>query len=121
MINLIITSAQGAPPVYNQIYDQIVAQIVRGNLSADEILPSVRKVAGELKISVITVRNAYDKLERENFIYSVPAKGYFVKGHGNVKKVSEEHALEKLRSDLPYYKNLGLSLEEFVNLVKKLY
>jgi len=65
-------------PIYDQIYTQIKAQIISGDLKADEPLPSIRGLAKDLRISVITTKRAYDELEKEGFIYTVAAKGCFV-------------------------------------------
>ncbi len=65
-------------PIYDQIYSQIKTQIIRGDLRADEPLPSIRGLAKDLRISVITTKRAYDELEKEGFIYTVAAKGCFV-------------------------------------------
>ncbi len=65
-------------PIYDQIYSQIKAQIIRGDLKVDDPLPSIRGLAKDLRISVITTKRAYDELEKEGFIYTVAAKGCFV-------------------------------------------
>ena len=65
-------------PIYDQIYSQIKAQIISGTLQTDDPLPSIRSLAKDLRISVITTKRAYDELEQECFIYTVPCKGCFV-------------------------------------------
>ena len=65
-------------PIYDQIYSQIKAQIISGAFEADEALPSIRGLAKDLRISVITTKRAYDELEKEGFIYTVAGKGCFV-------------------------------------------
>ena len=65
-------------PIYDQIYSQIKAQIIAGKLSPGEALPSIRALAKDLRISVITTKRAYDELEREGFLTTVPGKGCFV-------------------------------------------
>ena len=65
-------------PIYEQIYAQIKAQIIAGRLSPGEALPSIRALAKDLRISVITTKRAYDELEAEGFIYTLPGKGSFV-------------------------------------------
>ncbi len=65
-------------PIYEQIYTQLKAQIISGALQADEALPSIRNLAKDLRISVITTKRAYDELEREGFLYTVAGKGCFV-------------------------------------------
>ena len=65
-------------PIYDQIYSQIKAQIIAGNLSPGEALPSIRALAKDLRISVITTKRAYDELEADGFLYTVAGKGCFV-------------------------------------------
>ena len=77
-------------PIYDQIYSQIKAQIISGTLKEDEALPSIRNLAKDLRISVITTKRAYDELEKEGFIYTIPAKGCFV-APKNLELLREEH------------------------------
>ena len=74
----IIIRNTGGQPIYEQIYSQLKAQIIAGALSPGEALPSIRALAKDLKISVITTKRAYDELEAEGFLYTVAGKGCFV-------------------------------------------
>ena len=65
-------------PIYDQIYSQIKAQIIAGKLSPGEALPSIRALAKDLRISVITTKRAYDELEADGFLFTVAGKGCFV-------------------------------------------
>ncbi len=76
----ILLDNKGGVPIYDQIYAQIKAQIISGALREDEALPSIRNLAKDLRVSVITTKRAYDELEREGFLYTVPGKGCFVVG-----------------------------------------
>ena len=76
-MNLFIDNKSGAP-IYEQLYNQIKNQILSGALQTDEALPSIRGLARDLRISVITTKRAYDELENEGFIYTLPGKGCFV-------------------------------------------
>lgn len=76
-MNIFIDNKSGLP-IYDQIYTQIKAQIISGALGEDEALPSIRGLAKDLRISVITTKRAYDELEKEGFIYTVAGKGCFV-------------------------------------------
>ncbi len=76
-LNIFINQRDGEP-IYEQIYSQIKAAIISGELSEDEALPSIRSLAKDLRISVITTKRAYDELLRDGFIYTVAAKGCFV-------------------------------------------
>ena len=70
-MNLFIDNKSGAP-IYDQIYTQIKNEILNGNLQPDEALPSIRALARDLRISVITTKRAYDELEKEGFLYARP-------------------------------------------------
>ena len=76
-MELIISNA-GDTPIYQQITDQIKGQILTGKLQAGDALPSMRLLAKELRISVITTKRAYDELEADGFLYTVAGKGCFV-------------------------------------------
>jgi len=88
-VNIFIDNKSGAP-IYEQIYSQIKAQIISGELREEEALPSIRNLAKDLRISVITTKRAYDELEREGFIFTVAAKGCFV-APKNVELLREEN------------------------------
>jgi GntR family transcriptional regulator len=78
-MDIIITN-QSDRPIYEQIMDQIKAQIMNGELKEGDALPSMRLLAKELRISIITTKRAYEELEREGYIESYTGKGSFVKG-----------------------------------------
>ena len=89
-MDIIISNASGVP-IYEQIEEQIKGQIMTGEMAAGDALPSMRVLAKELKISVITTKRAYEDLENDGFIESVIGKGSFVKG------VNSELMMESLR------------------------
>lgn len=74
----IILNNSSMVPIYEQLMNQIKNEIITGSLPADEALPSVRALSGELKISALTVKKAYDKLEEDGFVITVHGKGTFV-------------------------------------------
>ena len=76
-MDIILSNASGKP-IYEQITDQVKEQIMAGTLSAGDALPSMRLLAKELRISVITTKRAYEELERDGFLENVPGKGCFV-------------------------------------------
>ncbi len=76
-MHIFIDNKSGVP-IYEQIYSQIKTQIISGALRENEALPSIRNLAKDLRISVITTKRAYDELEREGFLYTVAGKGSFV-------------------------------------------
>ena len=92
-----IDNKSGAP-IYDQIYTQIKNQIISGQPGPDEMLPSIRNLAKDLRISVITTKRAYEELEKEGFIYTVAAKGCFV-APKNTELLREEH-LKQMESHL---------------------
>lgn len=78
-MDILISNSSGVP-LYEQIEEQIKSQILSGELAEGDALPSMRILAKDLKISIITTKRAYEELERDGFIYSVTGKGSFVKG-----------------------------------------
>ena len=96
-------------PIYEQIYTQLKDQIIRGSLREDDALPSIRNLAKDLRISVITTKRAYDELEQEGFIYTVAGKGCFV-APKNVELLREEN-LKKIESHLAEVLRLAASCE----------
>lgn len=105
-MNIFIDNKSGAP-IYDQIYSQIKDQIINGTLKADEALPSIRNLAKDLRISVITTKRAYDELEREGFIYTIAAKGCFVAPR-NVELLREEN-LKKIEEYMMQIAKLAVS------------
>ena len=121
MINIVISNASDKP-IYQQLFDQISAQIIRGELEQGFCLPPIRTVARELRISVITVKKAWEDLERKGFIDAIAGKGCFVAPQpGELATKRGELAEEKLKKDIGYYKSLGLSLEELQELIRRFY
>ena len=88
-MNILIDNKSGEP-IYNQIYSQIKNQIIGGELAEHELLPSIRGLAKDLRISFITTKRASEELEREGFIYTLPAKGCYV-APKNVELLREEN------------------------------
>lgn len=88
-LTILIDNKSGVP-IYDQIYTQIKNQIMSGAICEDEQLPSIRNLAKDLRISVVTTKRAYDELENEGFVYSIPAKGFFVAAK-NMELLREEN------------------------------
>lgn len=105
-MNIFIDNKSGAP-IYDQIFNQIKSQIISGALKEDEALPSIRNLAKDLKISVVTTKRAYDELEREGFIYTIAAKGCFV-APKNVELIREAN-LRKIEELMAEIGKLGAS------------
>ena len=94
----IIINSSSMVPIYEQIMDQITAQITAGDLKENDILPSVRTLAKDLKISALTVKKAYDNLEQEGYTVTVHGKGTYVAA-ANTERMLEEQRRE-VESDL---------------------
>jgi GntR family transcriptional regulator len=119
----IVISNLSEDPIYQQIYDQICAQIIKGELESDSVLPPIRTVAKELRISVITVKRAWEELEHGGFIYTMAGKGCFVASLHKNQLAKKQMALarEKMEKDVAYYKSLGLTESELIELLQKAY
>ena len=106
-------------PIYEQIRDGLRKLIVTGALSADEKLPSVRALAAQLAINPNTIQRAYNELEGEGYIYSVPGKGSFAAANAaadSPPRAERRTPVRVLHSELRY---LGVSQQELLNLVKE--
>jgi len=119
-IDIIITNT-GEVPIYQQIVDQIKGAVLRGELRANEPLPSIRLLAKELQISVITTKRAYEELEKEGLIYTIPGKGSFVAGldKGELTESKVKLMEEKLREVLGAAELLGLSRTELRRIFER--
>ncbi|QHI72398.1 GntR family transcriptional regulator [Aminipila terrae] len=120
-MNIIISNSNGQP-IYEQIVSQIKNQILTKEIAAGDALPSMRLLAKELKISVITTKRAYEELEKEGFIESYTGKGSFVKAQ-NEEQLKEQHLHEiknKLQEivDLAYVS--GIDLPDIIDILKSL-
>lgn len=119
----ILISNSNKQPIYEQISFQIKEQIIKGELAKDELLPSIRNLAKELQISVITTKRAYEELERDGFIHTVPGKGTFVAGQ-NLNSIKEkkfkmiEEDLIKIVKDS---KMLNISKDELIQSITLIY
>ena len=121
-MELVIRNNSGQP-IYDQISGQIKAQILSGALSPGDALPSIRGLAKDLKISVITTKRAYEELEREGFLTTVPGKGCFVAPQ-NPELVREDtlrRAEEHLSHAVDVAKAGGVTLAELTETLNLLY
>lgn len=118
----IIISNDSGVPIYEQIKNQIKAQIISGDLKEDESLPGMRTLASDLKVSVITTKRAYNDLEQEGYIYSMTGKGSFVK-RLNGEMVRENAITEIERhfyNAMTVAKMAGIKLDELQEILKTL-
>lgn len=105
-MNIFLDNKSGSP-IYDQIYTQIKNLIISGELHENEPLPSIRNLAKDLRISVVTTKRAYDELEKEGFIYTLLAKGCFV-APKNTELLREEN-LKKIEEYLLQIQKLAKS------------
>ena len=121
-MDIIISNSSGKP-IYEQITSQIKSMIISGELKEGDALPSMRLLAQELRISVITTKRAYDDLERDGFIESFTGKGSFV-AQKNVEFIREEQlkaAEEHLKNAVCAAKSSGISRAELEEMLRILY
>ena len=111
-MNILIDNKSGIP-IYDQIYSQIKNHLISGELQQDELLPSIRGLAKDLRISFITTKRAYEELEREGFIYTLPGKGSYV-APKNVELLREEN-LKRIEE----YLEKAVGLAASCNLTKE--
>lgn len=118
-MNIFIDNRSGTP-IYDQIYKQVKNLIISGEVKENDPLPSIRALAKDLRISVVTTKRAYDELEREGFIYTLPAKGCFV-APKNTEMLREEN-LKKIEELIEQIKQLGascnLTTDDIIEMIK---
>lgn len=105
-MDILIDNKSGTP-IYEQIYSQIKSQIISGALKENDMLPSIRGLAKDLRISFITTKRAYEELEKEGFIYTIKAKGCYVAAK-NVELLREEN-LKKIEEHIEQIVQLAAS------------
>lgn len=107
-------------PIYDQIYTQIKNQILSGALEPDSALPSIRALAKDLRISFITTKRAYEELEKDGFLYTVPAKGCYVAPRN--KELLREENLKKIEGLIDEILSLaaacGLSQADILEMIR---
>ncbi len=119
----IIISNSSDKPIYEQITSQIKNMIIKGELPEGTALPSMRLLAKELRISVITTKRAYTDLERDGFIETVTGKGSFVAGRNMdlVREAQLRQAEDYLQQAVDVAKSSGISYEELTEILAELY
>ena len=120
-MNIVISNTSGVP-IYEQISKEIKNEILNGSFVEDEALPSIRSLASELRVSVITTKRAYEELEREGYIYTVPGKGSYVARQN--KEILKEEKLRdiegRLLEAIEISNSIGLEFEELIEMLKAL-
>ena len=121
-MDMILSNSSGKP-IYEQITDQVKEQIITGALTAGDALPSMRLLARELRISVITTKRAYEELERDGFLENVPCKGCFVAAQNQelLREAQLRRVEERLSQAVDEAKRGGFSLAEVSEMLNTLY
>ncbi|MEK0314994.1 GntR family transcriptional regulator [Cohnella sp. 56] len=119
----IAISSTSEKPIYQQLFEQIGAQILKGELENGYCLPPIRQAALELRVSVITVKKAWEELERCGLIHTITGKGCFVAEFSPDEKlrIRNEMILKQMAVDAEYYRSFGLTVDEVIELMKKVY
>ena len=116
----ILIDNKSGTPIYDQIYTQIKNQILSGELEPDSALPSIRALAKDLRISFITTKRAYEELEKDGFLYTIPAKGCYVAPRN--KELLREENLKKIETRIDEILTLaaacGLTQAEVLEMVR---
>lgn len=119
----IIISNSNGQPIYEQIVSQIKSLIISGELNEGDALPSMRLLAKELRISVITTKRAYEELEKEGFIFSVTGKGSFI-ARKNIDMIKEQQLKEienHIQEIISLADNCGIKLDELIEMITLIY
>ena len=119
----ILISNSSPVALYEQIETQIKNQILNGNLKPGDPRPSIRSLAKELKVSIITSKRAYEELEKEGFIETVIGKGTFVSGSNSerLREAAMAEMEDKLEAVIICAKALGVTLDECIEILKSIY
>lgn len=121
-MNILISNSSSVP-LYKQIKTQIEGEILRENLNPGDQLPSIRMLAKELKVSIITTKKAYEELENEGFIETTPGKGSFVamKNSDRLRELTISKIEDGLTEIIKTAKSINLEEENLIEIIKILY
>lgn len=121
-MNIIISNTSSIP-LYEQIKNQIQNQILNGDLNQGDGLPSIRNLAKELKVSIITIKRSYEELEKEGFIETITGRGTFVsmQNTNRLREIALYDIENKLEVIIKQAKSVGISLEEGIEIFKSIY
>lgn len=121
-MGVIRVDTRSRTPIYEQLIENIRANVLRGDIKAGEQLPSVRSLAGELCINPNTIQRAYNELERSGFIVSVPGRGSFISDDlSGILAQSKNTVIETLRENLSKAKSSNIPKNEVLDLVNKIW
>jgi len=110
-------------PIYQQLYDQIVAQILSGELKSETPLPSIRTMAKELRVSIITIKKAWEELEKSGYLRTVSGKGSYIStlSEVSIEKKRTELLKDLFRNNILQCKTLNITKEEIIKIIEELY
>lgn len=119
----IIISNSSSVPIYEQIKNAIINQIMNGELEEDEALPSIRSLASDIKISVMTIKKAYDELESEGYIVSIQGKGTFVapKNTELAKEQAQKDIEDHIQKAIDIANRFNITKKEIIDLIEIFY
>lgn len=119
----LVISNSSSVPIYEQIKEQIVEQIMNDELEEDEMLPSIRNLSKDIKISLMTIKKAYDQLENDGYIVSIAGKGTFVapKNDNLVKEHAQKEIEVNIQKAIDLAVRYDISRDEILDLVNMLY
>lgn len=119
----LVISNSSSVPIYEQIKEQIIEQIMNDELKEDEVLPSIRSLSKDIKISLMTVKKAYDQLDSDGYIVSIAGKGTFVapKNSNLVKEHVQKEIEDNIQQAIDLAVRYDISKDEIIDLVNMLY
>jgi len=121
-LNIFLNNTSGVP-LYEQLSAQIKEEIITGSLKKGEALPSMRILAADLHVSVITTKRAYEDLAREGFLYSMPAKRYFVAevNQQKIERAVKKNIEARLCEACTEARKISLSVEDLCSMLENIY
>ncbi len=121
MKNIVVRNTTQTP-IYQQIYDQISSQIINGDLKPDQLLPSMRTAAKELRVSIITIKKTWEMLESKGLIYTIQVKGSYVRSHTqmDLDEKKKETIRQALRETLETLKSYDVSKDVLIEIINEL-
>ena len=119
----LVISNSSSVPIYEQIKEQIIEQIMNDELKEDEMLPSIRSLSKDIKISLMTIKKAYDQLESDGYIVSIAGKGTFVAPRNSnlVKEHAQKEIEDNIKKAIDLAVRYDISKDEIIDLVNMLY
>lgn len=110
-------------PIYQQLFEQISTQILNGKLESDVLLPSIRAMAKELRVSIITIKKTWEMLERNDYIYTVAGKGSYVKKNTKnyLEKKKFKTVKDSLKENVMLSKQMNISKDDLIKIITELY